>query len=87
MARTGEEGEMFFVREIPYYKIIEKMPNIEVKFNLLEKVFIEELKVYGIIMQINITEIGTQYQVRYFDNSQAQTVWFFEFELLKNEKK
>lgn len=63
------------------------MPNIEVKFVLLDKVFIDELKVSGIVTQINITEIGIQYQIRYFDNSQAQTVWFYEFELEKYEKK
>jgi len=51
------------------------------RFNLKEKVRIVELNRTGIIKSIFISESGTQYQVRYFDNAEAKTIYFYEEEL------
>ena len=58
------------------------MKTIEVKFSLTEKVWIEELERYGIIISINISSIGTRYELRYFDDAEPHEVYFYEWELL-----
>lgn len=51
------------------------------KFDIDTKVMITALKRDGRIKTIWITEKGIQYQVRYFDNAKALTVYFFEDEI------
>lgn len=50
-------------------------------FQLGDKVCISELKRPGRIKAIYISEDGIQYNVRYFDDGKAQTVYFYEEEL------
>jgi len=46
------------------------------------RVIIKELdKLQGTVKSIWITEKGTQYLVRYFSNSKAEEVYFYEDEL------
>ena len=59
---------------------------IDLEFYLTDKVQIIELERSGRIVEVRLTDIGTKYFVRYFDNGAAQTVAFFPDELeLKNE--
>lgn len=48
-----------------------------------DKITIIELERPGIILAIYITETGTQYQVRYFYDGVAKTVYFYGFEIDK----
>ena len=50
-------------------------------FALRQKIWIEPLKRAGHVIAIYISETGAQYQVRYFDNSEAKTVYFYPDEL------
>jgi len=52
-----------------------------IEFDLRDRVRITELEREGTVVSIWITECGVQYQVRYFDNAEARTVYFFEDEL------
>ena len=54
---------------------------IETKFDRKQKVKIKPLGVEGRVLSIWQTESGLQYQVRYFDNAKAESVYFFEDEL------
>jgi len=58
---------------------------IETKYNLAQKIWIPEIERPGIITEIFIDTFGVQYRIRYFTNSEAKTVVFFESEL--REKK
>ena len=49
--------------------------------NLHDRVRITELETNGIVVGIYISETGTQYQVRYFYNGDAKTVYFYADEL------
>ncbi len=51
------------------------------KYWLGQIVTITELKCKGRIKSIWITETGAQYQVRYFDNAEAKTVYFYGDEI------
>jgi hypothetical protein len=51
------------------------------KFNLDQQVYIIELERSGIIKSIWVTVHGTEYQVRYFDDGEARTIYFYETEL------
>ncbi len=55
--------------------------NKEIKFNLLDKVNITELKRKGIVIGILINHYGVRYDVRYFDHAKVQEVYFFSNEL------
>jgi len=57
--------------------------NIEVNFNLHQEVRITPLKREGVVKSIWITESGIKYEVRYFDNAEAKTVYFYDNELNK----
>ena len=48
---------------------------------LHDRVLISELETLGVVIGIYISETGTQYQVRYFYNGDAKTVYFYENEL------
>lgn len=54
-----------------------------IKFELHKKVKIIPLDNWpGVVVGIWIAQKGTQYQVRYFANSKAEEVYFFEDELV-----
>jgi len=53
------------------------------KFKLLDRVKIKELDVIGTVRQCLIVYTGIQYEVRYFHSGKAETVWFYEDELLE----
>lgn len=53
----------------------------EIKFDLEQRVTITELQRPGVVVGISIESRGIQYEVRYFDNSEARQVYFFEWEL------
>lgn len=55
-------------------------------FDIGQQVRITELQWNGIVISIFISEIGIQYNVRYFWNGEAKTVYFFEHELKSTEK-
>jgi hypothetical protein len=54
---------------------------IETKFYIRQRVEIPEIKLNGTVSSIWITERGTQYQVRYFKDSELKEVYFLEHEL------
>ena len=55
--------------------------NIEIKWKPRDGITIVELKRPGRVIAIYVSETGIQYQVRYFDNGEAKTVYFYEEEL------
>ena len=57
------------------------MKSIEIKYEIGSKVRIIELEVIGIVKSIWITQQGIEYQVRYFDKAEANTIYFYEDEL------
>ena len=54
---------------------------LNLKFNLKDKVQITELERPVRVLAIYVSDTGIQYQVRYFDNEEAKTVYFYEDEL------
>lgn len=59
------------------------------KFDLYEKVYINEIKLYGVIVNIYISgdDKLVQYNLRYFVDSKANTCYFYEDELSKDKPK
>lgn len=53
---------------------------IETKFDICQRVYILELKIYGKIIAIHINN-STRYLVRYFDDKISQECYFYEDEL------
>jgi len=53
----------------------------ETSFNLRDNVEIISLKISGVIKSIWINNRGIEYQVRYFSDNEAKTVYFFKEEL------
>ena len=53
----------------------------EIKFEIEQRVEIIELKRKGRVLAIFITKKGIEYQIRYFDNAEVKTIYFFEDEL------
>lgn len=51
------------------------------KYKLKQTVVINELKMTGTVRQLLECYSGVQYEVRYFHNGEAKTVWFYEDEL------
>ena len=59
------------------------------KFDLGNKVRLPEMvhkELYGIVTAIFIDREGVQYKVRYFWESKPQEVYFYDYELIKEEK-
>jgi hypothetical protein len=54
---------------------------INIEFELGDQVSIKELNRKGKILSIWINKTGTLYEVRYFDNAEAKTVYFYADEL------
>lgn len=54
---------------------------MELRFNFKDKVKIIPLATLGRVIAIWMGERGVQYQVRYFDNAEAKTVYFYDDEL------
>ena len=52
-----------------------------IKFELNTKVKIIPLDIPGVVISIWLTEMGIQYEVRYFWSGKAEKVYFFEDEL------
>jgi hypothetical protein len=48
---------------------------------LKDRVRIPELETKGRVIALFISDVGTQYQVRYFDHGDVKTVYFFDDEL------
>lgn len=57
-----------------------KLPS-DPAFVVMQRVGIRELKMDGIILALFLNEAGWQYNVRYFWNGEAKTVYFFDWEL------
>ena len=55
----------------------------EIKFQINEKVKINELERIGRINSVWITKTGIQYEVRYFDKCEAKNVYFYEDEIAR----
>ena len=54
---------------------------IETKYSILDRVWIQELRVPATILAIYIGETGTQYSLRYFGSGDAKTTYFYESEI------
>lgn len=54
---------------------------IQTKYNLLDRVWISELRVPAIVLSIFINDMGTQYSLMYFNNGAPQTTYFYEMEI------
>ena len=52
------------------------------KYNINDRVFINELGLGGLINAIWITDTGIKYQVRYFRDNTVEEVYFLEDELI-----
>lgn len=59
------------------------------KFSLHQIIIITELERSGIVKAILINDHGVNYEVRYFYNGEAKSVYFYEHELeeVKNDNK
>lgn len=55
-------------------------------FEIQGKVKIIPLNIIGVVVSLWIGNSGIQYEVRYFDNAEARTVYFYsdELECVKN---
>ena len=62
------------------------MHSINLMFQIKDRVYIYELSRKGVVKAIFIDGEGIQYKVRYFDNAEAKTVYFYGDEL-KNVKR
>ena len=51
------------------------------KYAIKDKVHITDIHRFGVVLAIYISETGTQYSVRYFDDAKPQTIYFYESEL------
>jgi len=51
------------------------------RLSIKDHVEIPMLEISGRVIAIYISDIGTQYSVRYFDHAKVQTVYFFDDEL------
>jgi hypothetical protein len=60
---------------------------ISTKFDINQKVYIDELKLYGKIKSIFVTRSSTEYNVRYFDSGKPLEVYFLEDEISLEQKK
>tara|TARA_Y100000310_G_scaffold342450_1_gene445771 strand:- start:5829 stop:6056 length:228 start_codon:yes stop_codon:yes gene_type:complete len=54
---------------------------ITILFEVGESIYIIPLAIEGKVLSIWIGENGTQYQIRYFIDSEAKTVYFFPWEI------
>jgi hypothetical protein len=62
---------------------------IETKYKITDRVWISELRCPATILTIYISEIGIQYNLRWFSSQDAKTAYFFESEITdlpENEK-
>ncbi len=57
------------------------MLEYHLKFAIKDVVHIIELNRPGRVLAIYVADTGIQYHVRYFDNEEAKTVYFYEDEL------
>ncbi len=57
------------------------MEQTKLIFTIGVQVMIRELKLEGTVLSVWITPRGTQYEIRYFYNGDAKTVYFYEWEL------
>jgi hypothetical protein len=57
-----------------------------VKFKPLDRVHVIPLERTGTVIGVYIGVQHTEYQVRYFDNAEAKTVYFYESELQIDQK-
>ena len=57
------------------------MNQIDFEFSLNDKVHITELNRDGRVVALWYGDIGTQYNIRYFDGGEAKTIYFFPDEL------
>lgn len=57
------------------------MKQIEVEYEIGERVQIVPLERNGRVMTIWLTRHGIQYEVRYFDNAKTESVYFYADEL------
>jgi len=57
------------------------MKQIKIRWDINDRVMIKELKTIGGVISIWIVSRGTQYEVRYFYNGDAKSIYFFENEL------
>ena len=48
---------------------------------LHDRIYITELETKGRVVGIYVSQTGTQYQVRYFYNGDAKTVYFYQDEI------
>lgn len=62
---------------------------LQTKFDIADRVWISELRIPSTVLAIYISEIGTQYNLRWFAIQDPKTGYFFESEvteLPENEK-
>lgn len=59
--------------------------NLETQFDVKQTVWIKPLGCCGVVLSIYLGDQGLQYNVRYFHNGDAKTVYFYEDELRKPE--
>ena len=60
---------------------------INTKFDLYQKVYINELKLWGLVKSLFIEDRNIQYLIRYFSDSEYKTSYFLEDEISKDEPK
>lgn len=63
------------------FRMGSKMPMMTLKFELGDRVKIVELKCSGRVVGIFVGDSGAQFNVRYFYNGEAKTVYFYTDEL------
>lgn len=51
------------------------------KFNLRDKVIIREIQRPGVVEAMIVDNLGAQYRVVYWDNSERKTAWLYADEI------
>lgn len=57
---------------------------INTKFSIDQRVYIKELKIWGMVLSIVYTT-RLEYYIRYFDNFEPKSLYFLENELQEND--
>ncbi len=61
------------------------MARINTRFNIKDRLYIKELKIWGRVLAIYISIKGIEYYIRYFNNAAPVDCYFLEEELQENE--
>lgn len=59
---------------------------MQVKYSVSDDVLVGQNKIKGTVIGIHITHNQIEYQIRYFQSGESKTAYFYEFELLDDDR-